>query len=106
MTSEPQDRNYIPLEVEKLEYPLAEISNILRKIDDLCLDVQTIEKHLSEKYNLTRKMIRQIAIEYHERDFTETLNEMQLLHQEHQLLMNPASIINIQHDKSCNNQEL
>ena len=98
---EQQDRNYIPLEVEKLEYPLAEISNLLRKIDDLCLDVQTIEKHLSEKYSLTRKMIRQIAVEYHERDFTDTLNEMQLLHQENQLLMNPASIINIQHNDNC-----
>lgn len=99
--SEQQERNYIPLEVEKLEYPLAEISNILRKIDDLCLDVQTIEKHLSEKYSLTRKMIRQIAVEYHERDFTDTLTEMQLLHQENQLLMNPASIINIQHNDNC-----
>tara|TARA_B100001245_G_C22862587_1_gene414783 strand:+ start:559 stop:885 length:327 start_codon:yes stop_codon:yes gene_type:complete len=106
MSEVEQERNYIPLEVEKLEYPLAEISKLLVQIDNLCLDVQKIEKHLSEKYNLTRKMIRQIAIEYHERDFTETLNEMQLLHQEHQLLMNPASIINIQHDKSCNNQEL
>ena len=106
MTSEHQDRNYIPLEVEKIEYPLAEISNLLRKIDDLCLDVQTIEKHLSEKYSLTRKMIRQVAIEYHQRDFTDTLTELQLLHQENQMLMNPASIINIQHNKSCNNQEL
>ena len=94
MTSEHQDRNYIPLEVEKIEYPLAEISNLLRKIDDLCLDVQTIEKHLSEKYSLTRKMIRQVAIEYHQRDFTDTLTELQLLHQENQMLMNPASIIN------------
>ncbi len=93
MTSEQQDRNYIPLEVDKLEFPLQEISKLLNTIDNLCLDVSKIEKHLSTKYNLTRKMIRQIAIEYHERDFTETLTELQALHREHQLMMNPASII-------------
>lgn len=85
------------MNVEQLDYPLAEISSLLNKIDDLCLDVTKIETFLSEKYGLSRKMIRQVAIEYHgsihSSDFTATLNELQLLQREKEVQDNPASII-------------
>ena len=93
-TLDKDERNYIPLEPEKLEFPIREMSNLLNKIDHLSYDIQRIETFLSNKYNLTRPMIRQIAIEYHKRDFTDTLTELNLLHREQELQRNPASIIN------------
>ena len=84
---------YVPIDVKNLEFPVQEMSKLLNQIDHLCYDVQRIETHLSTKYNLTRQMIRQIAIEYHKRDFTDTLTELNLLHREQELQRNPASIL-------------
>jgi hypothetical protein len=89
-----EKNDYVPVDVEKLEYPLEEISNILNQIDHLCYDVQRIETHLSKKFSLSKQMIRQIAVEWHDRDFAATISELSLLHREHLLMKNPASIIN------------
>ncbi len=58
------EKEYIPTIPENLEFPLQEISKILNQIDNLCTDVIAIEKYLAGKHNLSRKMIRQCAIEY------------------------------------------
>jgi hypothetical protein len=88
------EKEYIPAIPENLEFPLQEISKILNQIDNLCSDVNAIEKYLAGKWGLSRKMIRQCAIEFHTRDFTTMLTELQLLHREQELARNPASIIN------------
>ena len=60
-----------PNPAKKLHEGLREISFLMRLIDNNCAETKTIVSRLSEKYNLSKKTVRQLASEYVLRnDFT------------------------------------
>jgi len=71
MMSEANIMEYKPDEVVSIHDGLREISFLMRLIDNNCAETKTIVSRLSEKYNLSKKTVRQLASEYVLRnDFT------------------------------------